>query len=78
MIEVAIIFDVERDITAVIGANGHALFADPLNRPERAVLHLQAALVAQEHDAVAGSKVPVAALRRGLFSEQATQACAAI
>src|SRR3546814_2373867 len=62
MIEIAIIFDVECDAAPVINANRHALFADPLDRPERAILHLQAALVAQEHHAVAGCKVPVAAL----------------
>src|SRR3546814_13097043 len=63
VIEIAIIFDVECDAAPVINANRHALFADPLDRPERAILHLQAALVAQEHHAVAGCKVPVAALR---------------
>src|SRR3546814_10696502 len=48
MIEIAIIFDVECDAAPVINANRHALFADPLDRPERAILHLQAALVAPE------------------------------
>src|SRR3546814_6475740 len=48
MIEIAIIFDVECDAAPVINANRHALFADPLARPERAILHLQAAR-SEEH-----------------------------
>src|SRR3546814_15330235 len=62
MIEVAVILDVERDAAPVVGAHRHTLIADALDRPERAVLHFQAALVAQEHDAVAGCKHLVAAL----------------
>src|SRR3546814_14498675 len=61
MIEIAIVFDVKRDIAPVIGTHRHALLADPLDRPERAIFHLQTALVAQEHDAVAGGKIPFAA-----------------
>src|SRR3546814_6127332 len=62
MIEFAVILDVERDAAPVVGAHRHTLIADALDRPERAVLHFQAALVAQEHDAVAGCKHLVAAL----------------
>ena len=36
--------------------------ADAFDGPERAVLHLEAAFVAQEHDAVAGCECSVAAL----------------
>src|SRR3546814_8782191 len=61
MIEVAIVFDVERDTAPVVGTHRHVAFADTFDRPKRAVLDLQAALIAQEHDAVAGCKTPVSA-----------------
>src|SRR3546814_9635410 len=48
MIEIAIVFDVKRDIAPVIGTHRHALLADPLDRPERAIFHLQTALVRSE------------------------------
>src|SRR3546814_370160 len=61
MIEVAIIFQIERDAAPVIGADGHAPLVDLLDGAKRAVLDLKAALVAQEHDAIAEGKIPVAA-----------------
>src|SRR3546814_14436458 len=61
MIEVAIVFDVERDTAPVVGTHRHVAFADTFDRPKRAVLDLQAALIAQEHDAVAGCTTPVSA-----------------
>src|SRR3546814_5488231 len=61
MIDMSIVFEVERDRTSV-GAHGHGGAARALDRSERAILHRKAALVAQEDDAVAGSERTLAAL----------------
>ena len=50
------------DAAPVIEAHRHALGRYPLDRRQRAVLDPHAALVAQEHDAVAGRELPLAAL----------------
>src|SRR3546814_10161949 len=62
VIESAIVLDIECDRAPVVGAHRHALSLDALDRSERAVLHLKTALVAQEHDAVAGSNITLGAL----------------
>src|SRR3546814_1944967 len=49
-----VILQVERDRAAIVQRHGHACRRDVLNRSERSVLYPQAALVAQEHDPVAG------------------------
>jgi len=64
VVDAIVVLQVERDIAAVIGADGHALRADLLDGPERAVLHAKAALVLQEHDAVAGGEACVRRVRR--------------
>src|SRR3546814_6408462 len=48
------LLQVERDRAAIVQRHGHACRRDVLNRTERSVLYPQAALVAQEHDPVAG------------------------
>src|SRR3546814_19745353 len=60
MIDMSIVFEVERDRTSV-GAHGHGGAARALDRSERAILHRKAALVAQEDDAGAGSERTLAA-----------------
>jgi hypothetical protein len=62
VIDVGIVLGVEGDAAAIVGAHGHALRADLLDRAERAVLDAQPALVAQEHDAVAAGELALAAL----------------
>src|SRR3546814_17886656 len=55
-----IVLQVERDVASVIGARGHALRADFLDRAKRAVLHAKAALVLQEHDTIPAGKTALA------------------
>lgn len=62
MIDMRIILRVERDPAPVIKADAHAFGRYLLDRPQRAVLHTEPALVAKEHDAVAGRKLALAAL----------------
>src|SRR3546814_9709157 len=52
MIDMSIILHVECDVAPVIGANGHALLIDLFDGAQRAVLHLKAALITQEHDEI--------------------------
>src|SRR3546814_14134542 len=59
-----IVLQVERDVASVIGARGHALRADFLDRAKRAVLHAKAALVLQEHDTIPAGKTALATLDR--------------
>src|SRR3546814_1694116 len=54
VIDMGVILQVERDRAAIVQRHGHACRRDVLNRTERSVLYPQAALVAQEHDPVAG------------------------
>ncbi|CAA0093309.1 Uncharacterised protein [Starkeya nomas] len=58
VVDLVVVLQVERDIAPVVGADGHALGADLLDGAERAVLHAKAALVLQEHDAIAGREGP--------------------
>ena len=53
VVEVAIILNIERYGTSIIRADGYMAFVHLLDAAQRPVLHLQAALIAQEHDAVA-------------------------
>ncbi len=46
MIDMGIIFEVERDRTSVVGAHGHGGGGGALDRSERAILHFEGALVA--------------------------------
>jgi hypothetical protein len=64
MIDMGIIFQVERDAAAVIEPHRHALGRYLLDLPQRAVLHPKAALVFQEHDAVALGELARAPLGR--------------
>src|SRR3546814_3447496 len=59
-----LVLQVERDVASVIGARGHALRADFLDRAKRAVLHAKAALVLQEHDTIPAGKTALAPLDR--------------
>eukprot|EP01136_Pigoraptor_vietnamica_P029168 Opistho-1_new@87150 len=61
MIDMSIILHVECDVAPVIGANGHALLIDLFDGAQRAVLHLKAALITQEHDAVPRCEGTIAA-----------------
>src|SRR3546814_9761656 len=51
-------------LSAIVKANGHAVGRHALDFPQRAVLHAHAALVLEEHDAVAAGEVARAPLRR--------------
>ena len=62
MIDVRIILGIEGDVAAIVGAHGHALRANPLDRAQGAVLDAQPALIAQEHDAVAAGELALAAI----------------
>jgi len=64
MVDPVIVLEVELHGSAIVGAHGHGLPADPLDGPERAVLHAKAALVLQEHDAVPAGKISRAAFDR--------------
>jgi len=52
VIDLVVVFQVEGDGTAIVGAHRHGFFANLLDGPERTVLHAKAALVLQEHDAI--------------------------
>src|SRR3569623_678767 len=62
VIHVTIILHVESDRSTVIEHHRHPGLRDRLHLPERAILHAKAALVLQEHDAVTGCELPLAAL----------------
>jgi hypothetical protein len=64
VIDVRIVLGVEGDAAAIVGAHGHALRAHLLDGAQRAILDAKAALVAQEHDAVAAGELTLAALGR--------------
>src|SRR3546814_10616649 len=57
MIDMGIIFQVERDRSPVIEPHRHAVGRYALDLPQRAVLHAKAAFVFQEHDAVAAREL---------------------
>src|SRR6516164_3879028 len=56
MVDPVIVLEVEANESAIVDLHGHRLRADPLDGPERAVLHAKAALVLQEHDAIPAAK----------------------
>src|SRR3546814_17753420 len=56
MIDMGVIFGVERDGSLIIGADGHAPLVHLLDGAKGAVLDLKAAFVFQEHDPVAASE----------------------
>ncbi len=62
MIDMGVILEVKGDATPVIEHDGHSHPVDILNRAERAVLHAQIALVAEEHNPVAFGEAAVTAL----------------
>src|SRR3546814_18227243 len=62
MIDMGVIFGVERDGSLIIGADGHAPLVHLLDGAKGAVLDLKAAFVFQEHDPVAASEHATAPL----------------
>src|SRR3546814_18550433 len=68
MIDMGVIFGVERDGSLIIGADGHAPLVHLLDGAKGAVLDLKAAFVFQEHDPVAASaKIGRASCRERVF-----------
>ena len=61
MVDAVVIPEVEGDVAPVFGAHRHGSCADLLDSPERAVLHAEAALVLQEHDAIPAGEATFAA-----------------
>jgi len=57
MIDMGIVLEVERDPPAIVELHRHAVGRNALDLSQRAVLHAKAALVFQEHDAVAAGEV---------------------
>ena len=66
MVDPVIILECESNGSVIVGLHGHRLRANPLDGPERAVLHAKATLVLQEHDAI-----PVGKISRAAFDGQA-------
>ncbi|MCK1518087.1 hypothetical protein IVB22_37520 [Bradyrhizobium sp. 190] len=64
MVDPIIILEVEANGSAVVDLHGHGLRADLFDDSQRAVLHAKAAFILQEHDAVSGGEVALAALDR--------------
>src|SRR6516164_2112634 len=64
VVDLVVVPKVELHGSAVVGAHGHALRAELLDGPERAVLHAKAALILQEHYAVSTREAAPAALDR--------------
>jgi hypothetical protein len=64
MVDLVVVLQVELHGSVVVGPHGHALRADLLDGPERAVLHAKAALVLQEHDAIPAGEISRAAFDR--------------
>src|SRR3546814_4129475 len=62
MIDMGIVFQVERDRSTVVEPDRHMLWRNPLDLTQRAVLHPKPALVLEEHDAVAAGELPRAPL----------------
>src|SRR3546814_4681775 len=58
MIDMGIVLEVERDPPAIVEPHRHAVGGHALDLAQRAVLHAKAALVFQEHDAVAAGELP--------------------
>ena len=61
VVDAVIVFQVERDRAAIIGLHADTLGADLFDGAERSILHAEAALVLQEHDAIPGGKAAISA-----------------
>jgi hypothetical protein len=64
MVDPIVILEVEANGSAVADRHGHGLRGDLFDDSQRAVPHAKAAFILQEHDAVPGGKVALAALDR--------------
>jgi len=64
MIDMGIVFQVERNAAAIVELHRHAVGRHALDLAQRAVLHAKPALVLQEHDAVAIGELARAPLGR--------------
>ncbi len=62
--DVGIVFDVERDVPAIVEPHCHAGAINLFDGTKRAILNAQFAFVAKEHDAVLGARTSA---RRGWF-----------
>src|SRR3546814_19165605 len=58
MIDMGIVFQVERDRSTVVEPDRHMLWRNPLDLTQRAVLHPNPALGLEEHDAVCAGELP--------------------
>lgn len=64
MVDAVVVLEVEGNGSAIVGAHDHALDIDLTDGAERAVLHAEASVVLQEHDAIPAGEAARAALDR--------------
>src|SRR5690606_21677577 len=67
MINMSIVFEVERYTAPIIGTHRHVSGRDGLNRAERSVLHPHAAREAQKHHPATTGKIAAAAFSRNIY-----------
>src|SRR4051794_4109160 len=61
VIHLGIVLEVKRDRATIVQLNNHSNSGDAFDAAERPILHAQAALILQEHDAIAGGERPLSA-----------------